>query len=48
MALDRLAIDSPFEAPLHRWALIDEALIAEDDLKARNHYNLFTRSLKRS
>jgi hypothetical protein len=41
MALDRLAIDTPFKAPLHRWAYIDEALKAEDDLKARNHYNLF-------
>ncbi len=41
MVLDQLAIDAPFEPLLHRWDLIDDALRAEDDLKARNHYNLF-------
>lgn len=41
LALDQLAMDSPFAPLLHRWALIDEALKEEDDLKARNHYNLF-------
>jgi hypothetical protein len=41
MALDQLAIDAPFEPFLHRWNVIDEALKEEDDLKARNHYNLF-------
>jgi hypothetical protein len=41
LALDQLAIESPFEPLLHRWAKIDEALKEDDDLKARNHYNLF-------
>jgi hypothetical protein len=40
-ALDQLSMDAPFEPLLHRWNLIDEALKEEDDLKARNHYNLF-------
>lgn len=41
LALDQLAIESPFAPLLHRWSLIDEALKEEDDAKARNHYNLF-------
>jgi hypothetical protein len=41
LALDQLSLESPFEPLLHRWALIDEALKEENDLKARNHFNLF-------
>jgi hypothetical protein len=41
LGLDQLAINSPFEPLLHRWTLIDEALKEDDDLKARNHFNLF-------
>jgi hypothetical protein len=41
LGLDQLAMNAPFEPLLHRWSLIDEALKEEDDLKARNHFNLF-------
>jgi hypothetical protein len=41
LGLDQLSINAPFEPLLHRWNLIDEALKEEDDLKARNHFNLF-------
>lgn len=41
LALDQLSIDAPFKAFLHRWDAIVEALQKDDDLKARNHYNLF-------
>jgi len=41
LGLDQLAISAPFEPLLHRWSLIDEGLKEEDDLKARNHFNLF-------
>jgi hypothetical protein len=40
-ALDRVELDAPFEPLLHRWEALDEGLKEEDDLKARNHFNLF-------
>lgn len=41
LALDQLPLNEPFQPLLHRWKLIDKALKAEDNWKARNHYNLF-------
>ena len=41
LVLDQFSMDIPFQPLLHRWALIDEALKEDNDLKARNHYNLF-------
>jgi hypothetical protein len=40
-ALDSVELDAPFEPLLHRWEALDEGLNEEDDLKARNHFNLF-------
>lgn len=40
-ALDRVELDAPFEPLLHRWEALDDGLKEEDDLKARNHFNLF-------
>jgi hypothetical protein len=40
-ALDSVELDAPFEPLLHRWEALDEGLKEEDDLKARNHFNLF-------
>ena len=39
-ALDQVEFQAPFEPLLHRWPAIDEGLKEEDDLRARNHYNL--------
>jgi hypothetical protein len=40
-ALDRVELDAPFEPLLHRWEALDEGLKEDNDLKARNHFNLF-------
>jgi len=40
-ALDRVELNAPFEPLLHRWEALDEGLKEENDLKARNHFNLF-------
>ena len=40
-ALDRVELDAPFEPLLHRWEALDEGLKENNDLKARNHFNLF-------
>jgi hypothetical protein len=40
-ALDRVELDAPFEPLLHRWEALDKGLKEDNDLKARNHFNLF-------
>lgn len=40
-ALDQIEFQAPFEPLLHRWEAIDKGLKEEEDLKARNHFNLF-------
>ncbi len=41
VALDQVELQSPFEALLHRWDALDKGLKEEEDLQARNHFNLF-------
>ena len=41
VALDQIELQSPFEALLHRWDALDKGLKEEEDLQARNHFNLF-------
>jgi len=40
-ALDRVELEAPFEPLLHRWEALDTGLKEDNDLKARNHFNLF-------
>ena len=45
-ALDRVELDAPFEPLLHRWEALDEGLKEDNDLKARNHFNLFRQTVE--